>query len=222
MLGVVVVVVVLASISALSLAFRKVPTEQVAEPLPPTTDNQEKAELVFHQEKSTKCAELHSRLKSAGANFSTKKGTIAISLMWDHSQELKNDLDLHVMTPSKEKIYYRHKMSRCGGKLDVDRQQDASKPVENIVWAQDAPKGTYTVRVHNYSANHSQSIPFQVGIVIDGGDMELIEKTMPGGEDQFVEVKTFEYKSAPRTNPSENLDKTRKPYTQCGCVGRFR
>jgi hypothetical protein len=34
----------------------------------------------------------------------------------------------------KKKIYFMHKTSTCGGVLDVDRMQDCSDPVENIVW----------------------------------------------------------------------------------------
>eukprot|EP00443_Scrippsiella_acuminata_P132303 CAMPEP_0115586420 /NCGR_PEP_ID=MMETSP0272-20121206/7693_1 /TAXON_ID=71861 /ORGANISM="Scrippsiella trochoidea, Strain CCMP3099" /LENGTH=314 /DNA_ID=CAMNT_0003021491 /DNA_START=40 /DNA_END=983 /DNA_ORIENTATION=+ len=125
--------------------------------------------------------EMTARLRSAGAGTSRKRGSIAISLMWDHSREDKcNDLDLHVTPPSGEKIWYRHKRSRCKGELDVDMQQDAPKPVENVVWKDKAPKGTYKVAVVNFSANHNNSVPFQVGIVKDGGEMEMIEKTMPG------------------------------------------
>jgi len=138
--------------------------------------------------------EMTSRLKAAGAGRSTAKGSIAISLMWDHSRaDTRNDLDLHVTPPGGEKIWYMHKKSRCGGELDVDRRQDAPKPVENIVWKRKAPKGTFKVMVENFSANHERSIPFQVGIVKDGGEMDWIEKTMPGKRKARIMVKTFKY-----------------------------
>jgi len=74
--------------------------------------------------------ELTARLKKAGAKFATKKGAVAISLMWDHkSKQQRNDLDLWVTAPSGEKIGFSHKMSRCKGVLDVDRRQDAAQPV---------------------------------------------------------------------------------------------
>merc|ERR1719387_775373 len=127
--------------------------------------------------------EMTARLKKAGAKFATKKGAVAISLMWDHSNKQKrNDLDLWVTAPSGDKIGFTNKRSKCKGELDVDRMQDAAKPVENIVWPQNAPKGNYVVKVNNFSANHRTSVPFQVGIVKDGGDMELLDKTMPGKE----------------------------------------
>lgn len=138
--------------------------------------------------------ELTARLKAAGAKFATKKGAVAISLMWDHSSKtVRNDLDLWVTAPSGEKIGYTNRRSKCKGELDVDRMQDANKPVENIVWTNKAPKGNYTVRVNNFSCNHSKAIPFQVGIVIDGGEMELINKVMPAKSRAWVNIKKFRY-----------------------------
>merc|ERR1712228_934049 len=117
-------------------------------------------------------------------------GAVQVSLMWDHSnQNQRNDLDLWVTPPSGEKIGFSHRRSRCGGELDVDRRQHDPKPVENIVWTKRAPKGNYTVRVHNFSANHTKAIPFTVGIVLDGGEMQLIEKVMPGKSKAYVGVK---------------------------------
>lgn len=136
--------------------------------------------------------ELTARLKAAGAKMSVTPGSLAISLMWDHTKASKrNDLDLWVTAPSGEKIGFSHKKSKCKGELDVDRRQDAPKPVENIVWTKKAPKGDYIVKVHNYSANHNTPMPFQVGIVKSGGDMETIKKTMPGKHGAWVAVKKF-------------------------------
>jgi len=137
--------------------------------------------------------ELTARLKAAKAGFSTKPGTIAISLMWHHNdREKKNDLDLHVVAPSGEEIFFARKKSRCGGELDVDCRQNARKPVENIVWKQRAPKGTYQVSVKNFSASHRAKVPFEVGIVKDGGDMQTFKK-MSGLEGKKVLVTRFKY-----------------------------
>ena len=141
--------------------------------------------------------ELSARLDEAGAKKSKGKGSIAISLMWDHSTpHRRNDLDLWVTCPSGEMIGLDHKKSQCNGELDVDRRQGAPKPVENIVWTKNAPKGTYKIQVHNFSANHQHAIPFQVGIVLGGGDMEILHKRMPGlsrdmEKNNLVTVKTF-------------------------------
>jgi len=136
--------------------------------------------------------ELTARLQAAGAKRATVRGSVAISLMWDHSDKRKrNDLDLHVTPPSGEKIWYGHKKSRCGGELDVDRMQDAPRPVENIVWPKNAPKGNYKVEVVNFSANHAEPMPFEVGIVVGGGEMAMHKKVMPGKSKARILVKKF-------------------------------
>ena len=146
--------------------------------------------------------ERSARLDEAGAKKATDIGSVAVSLMWDHSSpEKRNDLDLWVQCPSGEWVGFNNKSSRCEGVLDVDRRRNAPRPVENIVWTQNAPKGTYKIQVHNFSWNHQNPVPFQVGIVLDGGKMEMIEKEMPapsgpGGSKpgrlrEFVDVKSF-------------------------------
>lgn len=138
--------------------------------------------------------ELTARLKGAGAKFAKIKGAIAISLMWNHSSKtIRNDLDLWVTAPSGEKIGYKSKRSKCGGILDVDMQRNAPKPVENIVWTTKAPKGNYTVKVQNFSATHQGPMEFTVGIVRDGGKMEVINKRVSGKAKEYVLVKKFKY-----------------------------
>mmetsp|Transcript_22010 Transcript_22010/g.40448 ORF Transcript_22010/g.40448 Transcript_22010/m.40448 type:complete len:263 (-) Transcript_22010:69-857(-) len=137
---------------------------------------------------------LDRRLNQAKAGRARKKGSVAISLMWDNSKKSKtNDLDLWVTPPSKEKVWYQHKKSACGGKLDVDRMQDCKEPVENVVWLKNAPKGEYKVQVQNFSANHSGSVKFDVGICLNGGETEMLSKTVPGKSKSIVQVKKFKY-----------------------------
>ncbi len=90
-------------------------------------------------------AELQARLQREGA----MTGDVQISLMWENY----NDLDLHVVCPSGERIHGGNKMSGCGGELDVDAnvRPETRKPVENVVWpGVTAPPGTYQVYVHHY------------------------------------------------------------------------
>ena len=89
-------------------------------------------------------AELQARLQREGA----MTGDVQI-LMWENY----NDLDLHVVCPSGERIHGGNKISGCGGKLDVDAnvRPETKKPVENVVWpGVTAPPGTYQVYVHHY------------------------------------------------------------------------
>ncbi|RPJ06992.1 MAG: VWA domain-containing protein, partial [Spirochaetaceae bacterium] len=85
------------------------------------------------------------RLVSANA----KSGEIRMSLLWNN----RNDLDLHVVPPSSEEIFYGNKKSLCGGELDVDMnvEGETTKPIENIYWLSGrAPRGRYRVYVQNY------------------------------------------------------------------------
>ena len=68
------------------------------------------------------------RLKREGA----QKGIVQISLMWNNF----NDLDLHVVCPSSERIHGGNRVSQCGGELDVDMnvRPQSKRPVENVVW----------------------------------------------------------------------------------------
>lgn len=75
---------------------------------------------------------------------------LQVSLIWNDIA----DLDLHVVTPRKEEIYFGHKESKCGGWLDVDMnvRGESMEPVENVFWAS-SPSGKYKVFVRNFS-NH--------------------------------------------------------------------
>ena len=73
-------------------------------------------------------SELQARLEREGA----KSSDVQISLMWNNY----NDLDLHVVCPSGERIHGGNKKSACGGELDVDAnvRAETRKPVENVFW----------------------------------------------------------------------------------------
>jgi hypothetical protein len=92
-------------------------------------------------------AEIRTRVLEAGGMH----GGIDIraSLLWNN----RNDLDLHVVTPAGEHIYYANKRATCGGELDVDRnvRGETTKPVENTRWAKGTARpGKYKVYVQNY------------------------------------------------------------------------
>ncbi len=114
-------------------------------------------------------AELKARLEREGAQSSD----VQISLMWNNY----NDLDLHVVCPSGERIHGGNKTSACGGELDVDAnvRAETRKPVENVFWEEGkAPAGKYQVYVHHYKKHDKRKskdpTKFQV-IVNQGGDL---------------------------------------------------
>ena len=113
-------------------------------------------------------SELRARLEREGAQSSD----VQISLMWNNY----NDLDLHVVCPSGERLHGGNKKSACGGELDVDAnvRAETRKPVENVFWEEgQAPAGRYQVYVHYYKKHKKRRskdpTKFQV-IVNQGGD----------------------------------------------------
>jgi hypothetical protein len=109
--------------------------------------------------------EVGRRLAQAGA----RSGAIQVSLAWNNF----NDIDLHVIAPSGEHLFFGHSRSLCGGHLDVD--MNASGPntrdaVENIYWPKRfAPAGTFKVYVHHFSQHDTvDATPFEVHVLVDG------------------------------------------------------
>lgn len=110
-------------------------------------------------------SEFKSRLNRENA----QTGAVQVSLIWGDV----NDIDLHVVPPSKERIFYSHKRSRCRGYLDVDmnvRPPFSKEPVENIFWPKNnAPRGDYQIFVDYYSRNGGpKTTKVQVMLTING------------------------------------------------------
>lgn len=109
--------------------------------------------------------EIGRRLAQAGA----QSGAIQVSLAWNNF----NDIDLHVITPFGERIFFNNRQSRCRGHLDVDMNAMgpvSREAVENIYWRQRAaPRGTFTVHVHHYARHDTvDETPFEVHVLVDG------------------------------------------------------
>lgn len=126
-------------------------------------------------------AEIQQRVEAAGGQY--KNVDVRASLIWND----RNDLDLHVIAPSGEEIYYGHKHSVCKGWLDVDRnvQGETLKPVENIRWSKgDAPAGRYKVFVQNYRFHERKQSPSRFKVEVEvAGEIKHFEGTIsPRGE----------------------------------------
>ena len=111
------------------------------------------------------------RLDREGA----QRGEVGITLAWDGDA----DLDLHVICPGGEEIYFGRRTA-CGGQLDVDMNvppRMSDEPVENVFWPDSAaPPGTYRVIVNNYNtrSDGARPTPFRLR-VINGGETSVYE-----------------------------------------------
>ena len=122
--------------------------------------------LEAQMESEAAVSDLEERLEREGA----KSSEVQVSLMWDNY----NDLDLHVLCPSGERIHGGNKNSECGGELDVDAnvRPETKKPVENIVWPDfKAPPGSYKVYVHHYKKHNKRRSkdPTKFRVVVNSG-----------------------------------------------------
>ena len=163
--------------------------------------------LIFPQKsmqerKSDIDAEIKKRVEAAGGLY--EGVDVRASLIWDN----RNDLDLHVVTPSGEHIYYGSKRSACGGWLDVDQnvRGETTKPVENVRWRKGtAPQGRYRVYVQNYRFHEQDRAPttFRVEIEVNGVVRHFENTISPKGEvgvDSNLSV--FEFDFDPNQRPA--------------------
>jgi hypothetical protein len=116
-------------------------------------------------------------------------GDVQVTLRWNTAA----DLDLHVIDPYGEEIYFQNDTSESGGYLDVDANSDCStqsySPVENIFWPTGgAPYGTYQVSVVNYKyCGVSGSTDYEVTIRVGGRTIGTYPGTMQASDSsQFI------------------------------------
>ncbi len=88
---------------------------------------------------------------------STLGGDLQFALNWD----TETDVDLHVIDPSGEAIFWGNPIGASGGTLDLDSNAGCAidgVQNENAIWAADeAPSGSYRVGVNLWSACGSTS-----------------------------------------------------------------
>jgi hypothetical protein len=129
---------------------------------------------------STFSTEMRERLEAAGA----KQGAIEIGLSWENT----NDLDLHVIDPNGERVFFHRKRCSSGGELDVDRNASCGnvtdRPVEHVVWTEDTPpRGSYTVCVHHFQTcgGVAAPTPFQLEMKIGDAPPRVVRGTSDPG-----------------------------------------
>lgn len=128
-------------------------------------------------------------------------GDVQVTLAWD----VDADVDLHVVAPGGEEIFYGHRQSESGGELDLDSNAGCridGVRNENITWPVGrAPRGPYIVRVDYWSSCDVQRTNYTVR-VNNGGAVQLITGFFTGSGDaggagSGREVATFERTSGP-------------------------
>jgi len=117
---------------------------------------------------------------------------VQVTLNWNSNA----DIDLHVIEPGGEEIFFNYPVSTAGGTLDRDNKCDnfeLGKP-ENIFWTT-PPNGTYTVNVVYYEdCGGAGTVNFTVRVCISGNCGNPISGTV-NTVDPYVSVPvtTFTY-----------------------------
>ncbi|MFK5645109.1 MopE-related protein [Ornithinimicrobium sp. LYQ121] len=130
-----------------------------------------------------------------GVDLIVGDGELRFTLIWDSS----DDLDLHVIDPSGERIWYQDRESASGGVLDRDDNVGAclSDPepggVENVFWpVGGAPTGTYTIEIDNYNDCDDDNLgTWTLNVYQDG---ELLDSYTGGEGDTIGAATSGEFK----------------------------
>lgn len=131
-------------------------------------------------------------------------GEVQVSVSWDGD----SDVDLHVVDPSNEEIYWDNLSSASGGELDLDSNADCEldhKRNENVTWTT-APAGEYTVRLDYYKNCDIEKTNYVVTVRVNGQPSKTYSGTFTGEGDQGDEgagkaITTFKV-VAPAVAPS--------------------
>jgi hypothetical protein len=108
-------------------------------------------------------------------------GELQVSVSWDAD----SDVDVHVVDPNGDEIYWESMTAASGGELDLDSNPDCDLDNvrnENITFS-DAPPGDYTVRVNYYDACGVDETNYVVTVQLPGADPQVFEGTFTGGGD---------------------------------------
>lgn len=138
-------------------------------------------------------------------------GDVQVTLSWD----VDSDVDLHVVAPGGEELFYGRRRGASGGELDLDSNAacriDGVRN-ENITWPTGrAPRGSYTVRVDYWSSCDVSRTNYTVR-VNNGGAVAIYSGSFTGTGDggsagSGRTIATFERTSGPTAiEPSQLLN----------------
>ncbi len=115
-------------------------------------------------------------------------GDLVVSLLWQSVV----DLDLHVIDPRGEEIYFENPRSLTGGLLEYEANASCltatTEPLESIFWKADtAPSGNYQVIVDYYGTCGDEALQeILVAVWIDGELVEIVDGTIEPQTMQLV------------------------------------
>lgn len=128
------------------------------------------------------------RVKAAGGRTD---GKLRVSLGWSN----RDDLDIHVVEPGGNRIYYGDRKSRVSdGSLDVDMHISGpyrEDPVENIIWPNNPKSGKYRIEVNNFTRRDNTKTGYRLEVECNGELFVVESASSPrdGARDSY----TFEY-----------------------------
>jgi uncharacterized protein YfaP (DUF2135 family) len=110
-------------------------------------------------------------------------GDVQVTLSWDAD----SDVDLHVVSPNGDEVYYARREVPSGGTLDLDSNAGCSIDHvrnENITWPVGrAPRGHYIVRVDYWSSCNVARTAFSV-LVNNSGAVQVATGSFTGDGDR--------------------------------------
>jgi hypothetical protein len=105
-------------------------------------------------------------------------GDVQVSVAWD----APTDVDLHVVDPAQEEIYFANLTSASGGTLDLDSNAACSIDNinnENVTWpVGGAPSGSYSVSLVYWSACTQPQTNYTVTIFVRGQAAQTFSGTL--------------------------------------------
>lgn len=119
-------------------------------------------------------------------------GQLKVTLLWNFNA----DIDLHVIEPNGNEIYFNHKRSSTGGYLDVDNVDGGRGSAENIFW-ENPPTGNYKVQLVYYSKGNQAPTSGTCKVVVFNKDQEPQVYTVQMNESQrrdVVDVTTVQFR----------------------------
>lgn len=112
--------------------------------------------------------------------ISVGTGDVQVSVSWDVS----SDVDLYVVDPLGEEIFYGNRTSSSGGELDLDSNaacHGSDVRNENVTWPEGAaPRGEYTVRVNYWDACGQSRTNWVVTVRVEGQPVQTYTGSFTG------------------------------------------